>query len=405
MSTANAGTLNNNNNNDVSTANAATINNNNNDVSTANAGTVINNNNNNNVVSISNNNDDDITVNKNNKNNKSKYSYTEDKPTENSGKAVPKNHHSTDHTTKDFCEVAVRMGLFNCGQTNCSKRHDFDQQKLREGLCFKELRRKKSCNKGNTCKYSHQIPSSLRNDPGFLQSVVEEFKKQKSERTTMSSAVLAEKPTCTTEYYGGHNACKSRKCDLDHNLNHDRIYRGPCFYEFYKEKSCPYGTKCNFTHKFPTQILHDPSTIQTVASQITKSRNKDKVTSILGSTCVKEAENYTASVNRQPSLNRYNNYHEISAQPEDDRDLFTSVYPVKSSVRNLGENLSLSDRFESARDLSATLYPVKRLVINQSKSHNMSREHQSQQEDQPFLPSGQEWTYRRRKVYHSRPAN
>ena len=199
MSRANAGTVNNNNNNNsyVSRANAGIVINDI-DESTANAGTLNNNKSNNKDNSLS-----KAYVGTANHAKNNKHACTEDKSTEDSGKDAPKKDLSTDHTPKDFCEMAVRMGSVNCGKPQCSKRHDFDQQKLQEGLCFKELKRKKSCNKGNKCKYSHQIPSSLRNDAGFFQAVVDEFKKQKSEITTISAAELAEKPTCTTEYYGG----------------------------------------------------------------------------------------------------------------------------------------------------------------------------------------------------------
>ena len=66
----------------------------------------------------------------------------------------------------DVCQLEFLKGRGLCKDKKCKLNHnniDFTKQ----GVCIIDFERKGSCKRGSRCKFSHQTPTSLREDPRF----------------------------------------------------------------------------------------------------------------------------------------------------------------------------------------------------------------------------------------------
>ena len=204
----------------------------------------------------------------------------------------PRNDANAD---QNFCETVFLSGLDSC--QGCEKSHEFDPIKLARGVCVYELRRKGSCTKKDSCLYCHQVPSKCRNDKQLL---AQAYEKKNASKRKVSLEVTETKEICPTEFYGGVNACQSKCCNRKHKLDHKRISKGPCCYEFFKKGSCPHKSSCRFTHELPLECLGDPNTRSSALISIQKLQDKVKATEVFGHEIVDEANRYwhTCSANK-----------------------------------------------------------------------------------------------------------
>ena len=145
-------------------------------------------------------------------------------------------------------------------------------------MCRYELKGKDKCHHGDLCHFNHQITDEQRK--GNTNSRSQEG---------MTSRAQGNQQPCAEEFYS--QRCTIRGCNDKHQLDHHRIRRGPCLFEFYKIKSCPHGdSKCRFSHEIPVKCLSDPVIIDHILEKINKSKNKEKLRTILGQEVMEAAE-------------------------------------------------------------------------------------------------------------------
>ena len=237
-----------------------------------------------------------------------------------------------------FCEVMFLNGLGS--STGCNKRHDYDLSKLARGPCVYELRRKKSCTKRDDCKFCHQIPPKYRNDKALIAQAYE--KKNKKNNPPKDEIVAVE--VCPNEFYGGKSGCQISGCPLKHDLDRNRISKGPCCYEYFKKDSCPYGANCRFTHELPIDCLQDRMARAAVLVSIHKLKNKTQAVEILGRQITEEAErNWSNAPSPSPppppppsppppSRGNYNTFPPVYSQPVSDQCLSTGYQAQYSNT-------------------------------------------------------------------------
>ena len=69
----------------------------------------------------------------------------------------------------------------SCKIKNCPDEHNLDYAKISNGICFDDLDKEGSCKRGPRCRFTHEIPSILRQDKLFCQDAHEK-KKSLAER-------------------------------------------------------------------------------------------------------------------------------------------------------------------------------------------------------------------------------
>ena len=75
--------------------------------------------------------------------------------------------HDNNNNNKDICEAAYYNGPQSCLNQQCPYEHNLDYKRIRRGTChFHVLGR---CSRKERCRFSHQIPSSVRDNPNTLQ--------------------------------------------------------------------------------------------------------------------------------------------------------------------------------------------------------------------------------------------
>ena len=100
-------------------------------------------------------------------------------PAAQGGETVHQNNHTKTPCAKSF----IKQG--SCKDSKCPDNHQLDFVKIRNGVCFDDLKSKGSCIRGAKCKFTHETPSVLRTDSQFCQTVNRrkdeiEMKKQQS---------------------------------------------------------------------------------------------------------------------------------------------------------------------------------------------------------------------------------
>ena len=73
----------------------------------------------------------------------------------------------------------------------CGKNHNLNFKKISRGVCFREFHTAGSCNRGNRCLFSHEIPERLRTDP-WMQNDVEKAKKHAEKKRKEREQMKAE---------------------------------------------------------------------------------------------------------------------------------------------------------------------------------------------------------------------
>ena len=116
-------------------------------------------------------------------------------------------------TTHDSSEVCAQEFQFpgSCTRAACPFNHQFD--KTKPGVCIVDFERKGECRRGERCKFSHDTPQALRNDPVFKK----------------------------------------------HIANRKEETFGICFYDYFEKGSCPRSDKkCRFSHKCSQERRDNP---------------------------------------------------------------------------------------------------------------------------------------------------
>ena len=304
-----------------------------------------------------------------------------------------------ENTNPKLCETVFLNGFDSC--QGCDNSHDFDPVKLARGACVYELRRKDSCTKRDSCLYCHQIPSKCRNDKQLL---AQAYEKKNAARRKDNSDNTDSREICPTEFYGGANTCKSRECNLKHKLDHRRISKGPCCYEFFKKGSCPHKSNCRFTHELPLECLSDPNARATVLLSIQKLQDKSKAAEVFGHEIVDEANHYrqTRSLNsayEEVTSSAMNQYHPpLSTSNKTSTSGF--LHPStnnhsESTKENYARTLSPGQLLQPNSEINPQLlgmvqqppFPPYQQNIYPPAQIQGSLPHSSSQESVPYLPA------------------
>ncbi len=210
-----------------------------------------------------------------------------------------------------FCHKTFLSGECTCDD-QCKYSHDFDFEKLRKGVCRYEFKRKRSCRLKKECPLSHEIPSSYRNNTGVEENLGDRLAKPVGplKKTTIAHeqesgsnhSNTALDDVCINEFYGGSkSSCIADQCPAIHNLDHRKISKGICFYEFFDVGSCPYSRgKCRFTHEIPIACRYDEKVVEMCIRNINRSKNRLEIMAKLG---IDNTPNLNDSVSQQGGCN------------------------------------------------------------------------------------------------------
>ena len=133
-----------------------------------------------------------------------------------------------------YCAVEV-VNKGQCNPLECKYNHDVDKSNLRrkkivkgdterditKRMCHKELIKVGSCPFGTDCHFSHDFPVSLRNDPEFVQKVVQQRKERQS--------------ICVNEYHKQGACTQGERCRFNHDIT-DQQRQDPRLQEKMREK-------------------------------------------------------------------------------------------------------------------------------------------------------------------------
>ena len=73
--------------------------------------------------------------------------------------------------------------------------------------------------------------------------------KKKNEYNRESNSA-EDQDICAEEFYGDSGSF-SRECNKSHEIDHNKVVKGPCLFEYLKTNSCPHKNRCRFIHKLP----------------------------------------------------------------------------------------------------------------------------------------------------------
>ena len=86
-------------------------------------------------------------------------------------------------TPAEPCEKAYWEGPGSCStESGCTLEHNLNYRKIEKGLCFTEYFQKGSCDKKSRCPFTHQIPSTLRQNEEFYARVTLEAREIEERR-------------------------------------------------------------------------------------------------------------------------------------------------------------------------------------------------------------------------------
>lgn len=216
----------------------------------------------------------------------------------------------------------------------------------------------------------------------------------KKNRTTQRNQTSNNTPPCPTAFYG--KRCTLSQCHLRHNLDKQRLRRGPCLYEFHKKNSCPHDVRCRFTHDLPTECLSNPNVADNVSEKIFRSNNKEKIESILGKS-VLDGANARMAYKNTSKIHEGGNNHRSSE--------FNNIVPATDEASSHSQNI-VRDNPSSWRytPMSTQLPPApwdqkiphqmtsmgQQYIYNQHQQSNLQNQpqilHQSQLSSPFFLP-------------------
>ena len=77
---------------------------------------------------------------------------------------------------KGPCPQAFLEGKHICPDS-CHNDHDLDFEKIKRGTCLFEFAEKKSCKRGDTCWFSHDIPDELRHSAAMREKMSNSLEK------------------------------------------------------------------------------------------------------------------------------------------------------------------------------------------------------------------------------------
>ena len=241
--------------------------------------------------------------------------------------------------------------------------------------CRYELRKKDLCRYKSQCRYDHNVTQEDR----------ESIKKNRTTQRNQTSTA-----PCPTAFYG--KRCTLSQCHLRHNLDKQRLRRGPCLYEFHKKNSCPHDLRCRFTHDLPTECLSDPNVADNISEKIFRSNNKEKIERILGKSVLDGAKARMAYKN---GIHEGGNSHRSS------EDNIVPVTDASSHSQNIVRDNPSSWKYTP---MSTQLQPApwdqktphqttsmgQQYVYNQHQQSNLQNQpqilHQSQFSSPFFLP-------------------
>ena len=87
-------------------------------------------------------------------------------------------HKKKRETSNSIRAIGFLHGLGSCKERNCQGEHNLDYLKIRRGMCFKEFFESRSCRRGDSCKFTHQVPEQLRLDEEFCNHIRNQWKEK-----------------------------------------------------------------------------------------------------------------------------------------------------------------------------------------------------------------------------------
>ncbi len=114
-----------------------------------------------------------------------------------------------DESSNGICMEAFKAQTNSC-PSSCKKKHEFDFDKVKKGICFFEFSEKGFCRRGDDCWFTHQIPDELREDRTLkhqIQAAVEkiqEFRKNKNQSKLPIKIQIDADEVLLSHRHGGH---------------------------------------------------------------------------------------------------------------------------------------------------------------------------------------------------------